>query len=214
MSEDPGEESRNQERNRWILSLVITTIGLAIFGLLLAMFSQSRVFSFDKATATFLVREDFTGDAVGDLIGQGVGAAFSLLFMAGGGSFMLTEGERKLGLVMWLSSFVLLYFVATHVRDTLTLSELRLDEKNQMALCSGYRLGQRAWTEALPFSQLQTASFPVGQGLRYGVTITAKQGAFCSLHNRTLSSDEAKQLSRWLESATGGPGKNTVQVVR
>lgn len=213
MSEDPEEESRKQERNRWILSLGLVAVGLAIFGLLLAMFSQSRVFSFDKATAVFILREDFTGDAVGQLIGQAVGAAFSLLLMAGGGSFMLTEDSRKLGFAMWLGSFVLLYVVATGTRDTLTLSELLVDEKNQMALCSGHRLGQRAWAEALPFSQLQTVSFPAGQGLRYGVTVTAKQGAFCSLHNRTLSSEEAKQFSRWLESATGGPPKNIVQVV-
>jgi hypothetical protein len=185
------------------LSLGITVVVLAVLAVGLALLSQPRIFSLDPTASLLVVREDFTGSALGDLFGQAIGGLIALFLMVVGGMLLLDEDNRWVGLAMWLGSFLVVYNVAKDTRDTLTLSELRVDLRSRSVSCAGFLLGRRAWTESALLPEIQSVSFPVGLGPRHGVVVSARQGPLCSLHNRALSKDEAKRLSGWLAEALG-----------
>lgn len=192
-----------EERNRWITTAVITPLVLVGFMLVLVLMSQPRVFSLAGQPPVFVVREDPTGDTLGELVGQTMLLATMLGLMVWGGSVLLDKDTRTLGLGMWLGSFVGLYFALTTARDTLTLSELRVSPAGQSVACSGYIFGSRSWTNSTLYSQIKSVTFPLGPGGRRGVVVDTTTGPLCSLHNRTLSQEDAKTLGVKLAAELG-----------
>jgi len=192
-----------EERNRWIATAVISSLALVGLMVVLVLMSQSPVFSVAGQPPVFVVREDPTSDTLGDLFGHTVLLAGSLGLMVWGGSVLLDKDSRTLGLGMWLGSFVGLYFALTTARDTLTLSELRVSTAGQSVACSGYIFGSRSWTNSTLYSQIKSVTFPLGLGNRRGVVVDTTTGPLCSLHNRTLSQEDAKTLSVKLAAELG-----------
>lgn len=192
-----------EERNRMLWAAGITVVILILFGLMLAIGTQPRVFSPGEGNpAAFIIREDFHSGAFDELVSAIMIIALALVMMVVGG-VMMFDGSRGWGIFLWLMSFPILYAALTKGRDSLTLSELRIVPSDQSVSCSGYLFGSRIATRPALLSEISLISFPKDASGRFGVQADSKGAIFCSLHNKTLDRGEAQKLGNALKTALG-----------
>lgn len=186
----------NEERQRWLITAVVTVLAVVVLALFAALMLQTRVVDI-TGPALYRVREDMTIGAAWDLAWLSFFLGCTLLLMVGGGLMLLDDKERGWGFVMWAGSFLALYLVLTGTRDQLTLSEVQIRPAAQSASCAGYVLGTHYWTNTTLLSQVTSVEFPPSgmSADRYGMLVRVSQGDFCSLHNKTLTQAEAKTLA-------------------
>lgn len=191
-----------EEKQRWVVAAIITVVVVAGLVFSIVLLSQPRVFKLALQPFSLTVREDMTGDAFGDLFGVGVMLLICLGGLLGGALLVADAESRTKAIGLWIGSLLGFWMMSVAARDKMTLSELRFDGASRSVSCAGFLVGRRMWGNMSIYSDIISVEFPM-YGQYFGVLVKSKTSEFCSLHNKTVSRDDAKKMADALTKELG-----------